>query len=278
MNTRTDSKIKQLIRKHGLTGYGIFWAIVEDLYNNANELESDFAGIAYDLRESEEIIKSVIKDFELFVIDGNKFGSVSVQRRLEERYAKSGKARASVLRRWPKSNLNTNVLKSDTNVLHGDTDSNTIKDNKIKDTESKVEKESIHILPEQIEEYEIMQMLVPEMFEAWKAKRVNYQSHKETDYQALLQIAYHIAKLKEWKRPLVVSLFKDECITEWKSIIDFTITDSWFSDKTLHFIATPKHWLDLVNKRITNKNGNKNNKPALAGVVIDNQNRDYGNL
>ena len=36
-NSRTDEKIKLLIRKHGIEGYGIFWAIVEDLYNNLLE-------------------------------------------------------------------------------------------------------------------------------------------------------------------------------------------------------------------------------------------------
>jgi len=33
-NCRNDEKIKRLLRKHGMCGYGIFWSIVEDLYNN----------------------------------------------------------------------------------------------------------------------------------------------------------------------------------------------------------------------------------------------------
>ena len=32
-NARNDIKIKKLILKHGFCGYGIFWAIIEDLYN-----------------------------------------------------------------------------------------------------------------------------------------------------------------------------------------------------------------------------------------------------
>ena len=29
-NARNDEKIKRLIRKHGMQGYGVFWSIVED--------------------------------------------------------------------------------------------------------------------------------------------------------------------------------------------------------------------------------------------------------
>jgi len=94
-NARTDEKIKLLIRKHGLKGYGIFWAIIEDLYNNANALRLDCEGIAFELREDVETIKSVIQDFDLFQIKDNYFGSLSVQDRLNKRLGKSAKARES---------------------------------------------------------------------------------------------------------------------------------------------------------------------------------------
>ena len=40
-NSRNDVKIKKLLSKHGLLGYGIFWAIIEELYNNTNVLPLD---------------------------------------------------------------------------------------------------------------------------------------------------------------------------------------------------------------------------------------------
>ena len=49
-NARNDIKIKRLIVAHGYEGYGIFWALIEDLYQNANALPLDFDCIAYDLR------------------------------------------------------------------------------------------------------------------------------------------------------------------------------------------------------------------------------------
>ena len=111
-NSRQDEKIKQLIRQYGLLGYGIFWAIVEDLYNNANALRTDYKGIAYDLHSDEITIKSIINDFGLFIIDDGYFGSLSIERRLNERLEKSKKARDSALCRWNKVKANANAMQT----------------------------------------------------------------------------------------------------------------------------------------------------------------------
>jgi hypothetical protein len=103
-NTRNDEKIKHLIRKHGMEGYGIFWSLVEDLYNNTNVLRIDYDGMAYDLRTNAEMVKSVIHDFDLFLVDGGNFSSESVDRRLKKREEKSAKARESISHRWNKDN------------------------------------------------------------------------------------------------------------------------------------------------------------------------------
>jgi hypothetical protein len=103
-NARNDEKIKRLIRKHGMIGYGIFWSIVEDLYNNANALRTDYDGIAYDLRSDSEIVASVVNDFDLFIFSGDFFGSNSVQERLDQRNNKSESARKSASYRWDNAN------------------------------------------------------------------------------------------------------------------------------------------------------------------------------
>ncbi len=116
-NARNDQKIKGLIKKHGMSGYGVWWAIVEELYNNANALRLDYEGIAYDLRSDGITVKSVIHDFDLFVIDGEIFGSVSIERRISERNSKSLKARESANKRWEKMRmqceLNANASEND---------------------------------------------------------------------------------------------------------------------------------------------------------------------
>lgn len=113
-NARNDEKIKRLIRKHGMIGYGIFWSIVEDLYNNANALQTDYDGIAYDLRTDCDVVASVINDFELFIFDNDFFGSISVQERLAQRNTKSESARKSASYRW--NNANAMQTLSDSNA------------------------------------------------------------------------------------------------------------------------------------------------------------------
>ncbi len=130
-NARTDTKIKLLIRKHRMVGYGIFWAIIEDLYNNANALPTDYEGIAFELHTDSETVRSIIHDFDLFVVDGGEFGSTSVQRRLNERAEKSKKASLSASHRWNR----------DANALRTQSDGNAIKERKGK--EIKEIKESI---------------------------------------------------------------------------------------------------------------------------------------
>ena len=137
-NARQDDKIKRLIMKHGFLGYGIFWAIIENLYNNANALRMDCELIAYEMRTTENVIESIINDFDLFVFDNDFFGSLSVERRLNERNNKSAKARESALLRW-------NKIKEDANALRMDYDSNAIKERKGKEIKEKENKEEINM-------------------------------------------------------------------------------------------------------------------------------------
>lgn len=133
-NARTDPKIKDLLAEHGILGYGIFWALIEDLYSNSNVLRPNYKTIAYDLRCDIDVVKSVINDFALFEVNDEFFSSKSVAERLNKRHEKSAKASESVKKRWEKYDR-------DTNVLHSKNDTN---NNKVK--ESKVKENNINIL------------------------------------------------------------------------------------------------------------------------------------
>lgn len=130
-NARQDSKIKKLLAKHGLLGYGIFWSLIEDLYNNANALPTDYDSIAYDLRTDKNLIKDIVENYDLFVIDSNLFGSTSVQKRLEARNEKSATARLSAIKRWEKMRTQSEV---NANALQSDSEGNAIKEKKGKET------------------------------------------------------------------------------------------------------------------------------------------------
>lgn len=180
-NARSDIKIKALIRKHGITGYGIYWCIVEDLYNNANALRLDYESIAYELRVDEDIIKSIINDFELFEIEDEYFMSLSVERRLLERENKSNKARKSANDRWEKHRKNANAMQTHS-------EGNAIKERKEKEIkENKVNKIDIDL---SFVDFEYLNS-----FELWldykKNKNQKYKTQKSTEicYKNLLKIS-----------------------------------------------------------------------------------------
>lgn len=136
-NARTDGKIKKLLSIHGMIGYGVFWAIIEDLYQNANALRTDYGCIAYDLRVQETLVKSIVEDFGLFQISGDSFGSYSVERRINRRSEKSQKARESALSRWNKQEVEE---EENANAMRTQCDRNAIKESILKDNKVKENK------------------------------------------------------------------------------------------------------------------------------------------
>ena len=79
------------------------------------------------LRVDSKVVESVILDFDLFVFDDENFGSLSVQRRLDERFEKSAKARESANKRWKNAN-----------AMQTQSDSNAIKESKVKENKQTV--------------------------------------------------------------------------------------------------------------------------------------------
>ena len=172
-NAREDEKIKELVYQYGMTGYGIYWAIVEMLYQNANALRTNYARIAFDLHQTHHTtIEGVITEFELFKFseDGEYFYSESIERRLEKRNEKSEKARQSALNRWNKSENNANALQT-----HND--SNAIKESKVK--ESKVnnisfKKETKDISPKDLIEDDLVNPEIEQRKKVAQKKEIEY--------------------------------------------------------------------------------------------------------
>lgn len=126
-HARQDPKIIKLLRETGQAGYGIYWSIVESLYQNANALPLDYDCIAYELRVESELVKKVIDGFDLFIFNGAFFYSESVARRLNERMQISIKASKSAKKRW-----------SDAFALRSQCQGNAIKEKETKEKEIKV--------------------------------------------------------------------------------------------------------------------------------------------
>lgn len=146
-NSRDDEKIQNLIYKLGYEGYGLFWAIIEMLYQNDGYLKMDFERIAFILRTQCDTLKSVISDFDLFKFNDKNFYSQSILNRLKERKLKSKKAKESAESRWNK------VKEDNANALQDECDSNAIKERKGKENKLKENKEKYNLIYNEIVKY-----------------------------------------------------------------------------------------------------------------------------
>ena len=151
---RSDIKIKKLIATQGMLGYGIYWSLVEDLYHNNNKLEDNPALLAYDYRCTTELIKSVIYDFDLFIVKDGYVSSNSIQKRLDERNDKVTKAKQSASKRWENKAKNADNIETqcdlDANAMRTQCDGNAIKESKVKESKvnkRKLKKEVVFIPP-----------------------------------------------------------------------------------------------------------------------------------
>lgn len=135
-----------------MQGYGLYWCLVEMLYEEGGWLNlKDIEDIAYDVRVDTSVIESLVRDFDLFFVEGERFSSNAVLARLKVIEEKSSKAARSARARWSQSEQNANVgqtqsegnanaLTNDANALQDDAnayisecDGNAIKEKKRKE-------------------------------------------------------------------------------------------------------------------------------------------------
>jgi len=117
--------------KLGIESYGIFWALLELLFNEENKLcIDDYSVLAFSLQCDADKLKSVIEDFDLFIIEDGCFYSKRLNDHIENINSKSLKAKESVNKRWEKIRTNN--------------DSNTSRVYKSIEDNSKVDKSKVN--------------------------------------------------------------------------------------------------------------------------------------
>ena len=106
---RNDYRIIKLRATLGYEGYGVFWALLELLFTEENKIcINQYEILAYGLQCDSNVLKQVIEDFDLFVIEDGCFYSRRLNNHIEEINNKSKKAKESVNKRWN----NTNVIRT----------------------------------------------------------------------------------------------------------------------------------------------------------------------
>lgn len=129
--------------KHGLKGIGAYWCIIEMLAEEDGYLmQSECERIAYELRTDSEFINSIIRDFDLFEFDDDRFYSESLLRRLEVKYEKSKKAKEAAELRWQryrKRKVMQTHSERNADAVDSQSKRNAIKLNETKQNETKEE-------------------------------------------------------------------------------------------------------------------------------------------
>lgn len=133
-NARNDEKLQRLMQKHWMSWVGIFWCIVEMLYEQDWYIQEDYDCIAFVLHEECERIKSVIQDFWLFIINDWKITSKTVSDRIWYMKQKSQKAKESA--EEGRKKRNAFALQT-----HSKGNANKVKENKVKESKEKYIKE-----------------------------------------------------------------------------------------------------------------------------------------
>ena len=72
-NSRNDTKLVNLQMKYGYEGIGIYWSLVEIIYENGGYMELNYDLISFNMRASKEILKYLIEDSNLFIVEGEIF-------------------------------------------------------------------------------------------------------------------------------------------------------------------------------------------------------------
>jgi hypothetical protein len=155
-NARQDEKILMLRAEHGWEGYGIYWALVEMMFENSDSAlhHNKIRGIAVSYNINITVLERVINTCiteELFISDGEKFWSDSLIRRknkyqeIKEKKAEAG--RKGMAKRWGKDNT---VITDDNTAITKDNKGKESKVNKSK-VNKNIYAEFVSMLPEEHE-------------------------------------------------------------------------------------------------------------------------------
>ena len=135
-NARNDPKMQELLAERGVEGIGIYWCIVEMLYEQGGKLPiKSYKSIAFALHVDCTCITDVVENFGLFQQDEECFWSNSINVRLGKRDEIAEQRRKSAQMRW-RYKCNANVSNSGANVMQND--ANKIKEKKIKENKSSI--------------------------------------------------------------------------------------------------------------------------------------------
>ena len=211
-NARNDPKLQDVLIELGVEGIGIYWCIIEQLYEQGGTLPLRYCkSIAFALHVDYKTIERLVNNYGLFANDGENMWSDSVLKRLDKRKDISDKRKQAAIARWRQSLDNQRQTpvqdgceetSGDTQAMQTQSTSNANAEHKEKEIKEKNNiKESIK------EKHETAKRFVPPTLEEVKAriKEMNYTFDAEA-FIAFYQSKNWMVgknKMKDWKAAMV---------------------------------------------------------------------------
>ena len=176
-NSFYDYKIIKMRSKLGIESYGVFWAVLELLFNEENKLcIDDYDALAFSLQCDPKILKQVIEDFDLFVVEDGCFYSRRLNNQIKKINNKSIKAKESACKRWN----NTKAI-----PLHSDSNASKVKYSK--ENKSKVKKSNYY-----------NDISFPDYYDIHYAKRIEQDVNKTKEYHKHLESIGYIKDINNY--------------------------------------------------------------------------------
>ena len=211
-NARNDPKLQNVLFDLGVEGIGVYWCIIEQLYEQGGKLPLHYCkSIAFALHVDFKCVERLVNDYGLFKNDGENMWSESVLNRLNRRSEVSEKRKLAALARWRQGIENQSQTQAPASYrqvkdnasdmqMQCKTDANA--EHKVKEIKEKNNiKESIK------EKHETAKRFVPPTLEEVKAriKEMNYTFDAEA-FIAFYQSKNWMVgknKMKDWKAAMV---------------------------------------------------------------------------
>lgn len=225
-NARTDPKLVKVMSKLGMQGIGVYWCLVEMLYEQGGQLKvSDVDTYAYALRTDIKVIKEILTKYELFTLTGEFYVSPSAVRRLDHRNDIREKNSKNAKKRWEKAN--GIQPQSDGNATALQPESRKGKERK----GNKKKEEDIYIIPDSVKNE--LQQIVDKwnIFAVTKKLSIWTKTHDERNYNL-----YERYKEKEFDFDKILDEIKKSDFLLGKTKECFRVSLDWIVKNNINYI------------------------------------------
>lgn len=99
-NSRSDDKIVDLQMEHGMEGIGVYWCIIEMMYEQMGVMRMQCDRIAFELRVDKKVVNDVLQKYGLFQIENDIVTCRRITEEVQARCETSERARVAAVKRW----------------------------------------------------------------------------------------------------------------------------------------------------------------------------------